>query len=190
MENKSRIKPQPERATSADSHRRIKVGILSDTHGCIDPNIQQILTSADWIVHAGDVMGVSVLQALEGLVGQGRVVAVAGNNDAGGQDSNGNSLPRVAEVSLPGGALVVTHGDQFGMDLTHEKLRAVWPEARTIVYGHTHRLVCDREGLPWVLNPGAAGRTRVREGPSCLMLTVDSDGWTVEIHQFRISNED
>ena len=189
MEGKSRAAPQFEGATSATSRRNIKVGILSDTHGWINPNIREVLADADWIVHAGDVLGTSVLQALEELVGRRRVVAVAGNNDVEGWNSNGDRLPTVAEVPLPGGTLVVTHGDQFGAAPPHEKLREAWPDARTIVYGHTHRLVCDQENLPWVLNPGAAGRTRVREGPSCLMLTVDSDGWTVETHRFELSNE-
>lgn len=189
MAGKSRIKSQPEGTTPAVSRRSIKVGILSDTHGWIDPNIQGVLADADWIVHAGDVLGMSVLRTLEELVGRGRVVAVAGNNDVRVRGSNGDELPTVAEVPLPGGTLVVTHGDQFGAAPPHRKLREAWPEARTIVYGHTHRLVCDQEALPWVLNPGAAGRTRVREGPSCLMLTVAGDGWTVEMHRFELSGQ-
>ena len=173
-----------------DLRRKITIGILSDTHGWIDPNIQEVLADADWIVHAGDVMGASVLRTLEDLAGQSRVVAVAGNNDVGDRAPNGDGLPAVAEIPLPGGTLVVTHGDQFGAAPAHEQLREAWPGARTIVYGHTHRLVCDQEDLPWVLNPGAAGRIRVHEGPSCLMLTVDGAGWTVQTHRFELPGED
>lgn len=169
------------------SSKKIRIGVLSDTHGWIDPSVCKILAGSDHIVHAGDVMGASVIQTLEDLVGRERVVAVAGNNDVNG--SGVDDLPAVAEVPLPGGTLVVTHGDQFGMTPTHERLREAWPGARAIVYGHTHKLVCDQEGLPWVLNPGAAGRTRVHNGPSCLMLTVDNGGWMVEAHQFELSNE-
>ncbi len=190
MESKSGVEPRFEEAASTASRRTIKIGILSDTHGWIDPNVREILADADWIVHAGDVLGASVLETLGELVGQRRVVAVAGNNDVGGRDANGDSLPVTAEIPLPGGTLVVTHGDQFGASPAHGRLRKAWPEARTVVYGHTHRLVCDQEALPWILNPGAAGRTRVHEGPSCLMLTVGSAGWTVETHQFELSNED
>lgn len=187
MGSKSQVEPRSEEAAPEVSRRKVRIGVLSDTHGWIDPNIQEILAGADCIVHAGDVLGASVLRTLEGLVGQEQVVAVAGNNDIGGRASNGDDLPTVAEVRLPGGALVVTHGDQFGAVPTHERLRETWPEARVIVYGHTHRLVCDQETLPWVLNPGAAGRTRVHDGPSCLMLTIDGEGWTVEAHQFKPS---
>ena len=61
MEGKSRAGPQFEEARSAASRQSIKVGILSDTHGWIDPNIQEILAEADWIVHAGDVLGLSLI---------------------------------------------------------------------------------------------------------------------------------
>ncbi len=169
------------------SCRKVRIGILSDTHGWIDPDIQSVLAGADCIVHAGDIMGAPVLQTLEGLARQKRVLAVAGNNDIGGKDSNGDALPTVAEVQLPGGQLVVTHGDQFGAMPGHERLRETWPDARAIVYGHTHRLVCDRDARPWVLNPGAAGRIRVHDGPSCLVLTIDKEAWTVDTHQFKPS---
>lgn len=185
MGSKSQVEPQSEGVTSEAPDRAVRIGVLSDTHGWIDSNIQEILASADCIVHAGDVLGASVLQTLERLAGQKQVVAVAGNNDIGGKASNGDDLPTVAEVQLPGGTLVVTHGDQFGAAPAHESLREAWPEARVIVYGHTHRLVCDQGTLPWVLNPGAAGRTRVHDGPSCLMLTIDGEDWTVAAHQFK-----
>ena len=187
MGSKVQVEPRSGEMASEVPRHEVRIGVLSDTHGWIDPNIQEILADADCIVHAGDVLGASVLHALEGLVGQKQVVAVAGNNDIGFRASNGDGLPTVAEVRLPGGTLVVTHGDQFGAAPAHERLREAWPEARVIVYGHTHRLVCDQETLPWVLNPGAAGRTRVHDGPSCLMLTIDGEGWTVEAHQFKPS---
>lgn len=188
MGSKSQVEPRSEVVASGASCRKVRIGVLSDTHGWIDPNIQKTLAGADCIVHAGDVLGISVLQTLEGLAGQKQVVAVAGNNDVGGRAANGDDLPTVAEVRLPGGILVVTHGDQFGAAPAHESLREAWPDARVIVYGHTHRLVCDQGTLPWVLNPGAAGRTRVHDGPSCLMLTIDGEGWTVEAHQFKSSD--
>lgn len=185
MRNHTGGKAPSEEAVSANAHRKIKIGVLSDTHGWIHPNVREVLVDADWIVHAGDVMGMPVLEALGELVGQSRVVAVAGNNDRGGKAPNEDSLPAVAEIPLPGGTLVVTHGDQFGATPPHEKLRDTWPKARTIVYGHTHRLVCDQESFPWILNPGAAGRVRTNGGPSCLMLEVDLDGWKVQAHQFE-----
>ncbi|HHQ69657.1 MAG TPA: metallophosphoesterase, partial [Halothiobacillaceae bacterium] len=54
------------------------------------------------------------------------------------------------------------------------------PEARAIVYGHTHRRVIDQSQIPWVLNPGAAGRIRAIVGPGCLLLNAQADVWSVE----------
>ncbi len=164
--------------------RSMNVGVLSDTHGWIHPQVQAVLKGADCIVHAGDVLGMGVLDALARLARKGRVVAVAGNNDRYDGMRQKAELPTVAEMPLPGGTLVVTHGDQFGSAPKHATLRQAWPQARAIVYGHTHRLVCDQDHEPWVLNPGAAGRTRTHGGASCLMLAADAEGWTVQAHRF------
>ena len=163
----------------------LKVGILSDTHGWIDPRVCAVLAEADCIVHAGDVIGASVLDALRELAREGEVVAVAGNNDRGCAEEALAGLPTVAEIPLPGGALVVTHGDQFGRLPAHDQIRQAWPTARAIVYGHTHQIVCDQTAAPWVLNPGAAGRVRVKQGPSCFMLLADTGAWEIETHQFE-----
>ena len=172
------------------SRQRVKVGVLSDTHGWIDPQVRRVLTGVDCIVHAGDVLGFSVLQQLENLTSPEQVIAVAGNNDiTENWPGLEGKLPTVAEVPLPGGTLVVTHGNQFGSFPAHAELRQAWPEAKVVVYGHTHRMVCDQEGLPWIFNPGAAGRTRVNRGPSCLVLTAGFGDWTVSAHQFEGTSE-
>ena len=158
----------------------MKIGLLSDTHGWLDPRIGATLSEADCIVHAGDVLGAHVLEQLEALSRQHRVVAVAGNNDR----FHGVDLPEEMELSLPGGCLTVVHGDRFGNHPSHARLRQQWPQSRTIVYGHTHRIAQDQEMEPWVLNPGAAGRTRLHGGPSCMMLIAQSQHWEVVLHQF------
>ena len=88
-------------------------------------------------------------------------------------------------MSLPGGSMVVEHGHAHGWSEPDiSKLRAAHPRARAFVYGHTHRLLMDREAEPWVLNPGAAGRIRNRGGPSCLVLHASMDAWRVQKFKF------
>jgi len=164
----------------------VKVGLLSDTHGWVDPQVCEVLAEADCIVHAGDVLGDQVLEILADLSRQGQVFAVAGNNDR----FRGSSLPDEQAVTLPGGSLMVTHGDRFGSMPEHYRLRQCWPQARAIVYGHTHRVAQDIEQEPWVLNPGAAGRMRIVSGPSCMMLTAQSGQWAVRLHQFSSFGEE
>jgi hypothetical protein len=45
-------------------------------------------------------------------------------------------------------------------------------------------MVIDDEFIPMVINPGAAGETRTRGGPSCLILTASKTGWRVEKIRF------
>jgi len=54
------------------------------------------------------------------------------------------------------------------------------------MYGHTHRQVVDSGIEPWVLNPGACGRTRLYDGGSgCLVLEAGEARWRVQQWLFR-----
>jgi len=93
--------------------------------------------------------------------------------------------PSKATLELPGGPLVVVHGDRvLPARERHERLRRHYSQARAVVYGHTHRLLCDQRERPWVLNPGAAGSARTFGGPSCLVLHAELRTWRVEVMRF------
>ncbi len=167
---------------------RLKIGVLSDTHGYVDHRIEAVISHCDAVIHAGDVCGDHVLEDLAALCP--RVFAVAGNNDAATRwRPNGGPLSRLPEdfrLALPGGELVVEHGHRFGNHPDHQALRDAWPDARLVIYGHTHRQVVDQDAAPWVINPGAAGRTRTGKGPSCIVLTVNDSGeWDLEPMRFE-----
>lgn len=174
-----------------DPVRTVRVAILSDTHGHVCPNVLRVVQTCNMAVHAGDIGSSRVLDVLQAVTGS--VIAVRGNNDVPGLWANEEldvlaTLPRVAQVLLPGGALAIEHGHVHGhMSPDLAELRAAHPDARVIVYGHTHKLLVDRDDEPWVLNPGAAGRIRNRGGPSCLVLTAGPDSWRIEDFKFRDS---
>jgi len=68
----------------------------------------------------------------------------------------------------------------------HASHRASYPQARVIVYGHTHTMLVDDSETPWVINPGAAGETRTGEVASCMILTaVAQDEWDIEKIRFK-----
>lgn len=97
-----------------------------------------------------------------------------------------DQLPVEALMDLPGGKLVVVHGDRAGTALRrHDHLRKKYPHVRAIVYGHSHHLVCDRRQRPWILNPGAAGRSRTFGGPSCLLLVATKTKWQLQQIRFE-----
>jgi uncharacterized protein len=171
--------------------RSARVLLVADTHGILDDRIAALARECDVAVHAGDVGAAAVLDTLRQRGAQ--VFAVRGNNDVPAQwlrDERAaqSTLEDVARIELPGGVLVATHGDQFLSSKRHARLRAAFPEARAILYGHSHKLVIDDSELPWVLNPGAAGRARTFGGPSCLLLDASVGAWRVEARRFeRIS---
>jgi hypothetical protein len=165
----------------------LRVAVVSDTHGFTDPRVLDLVASCDLAVHGGDIGNAAVLSALQPRTG--RVIAVTGNNDVSHKWPEDQrdllaSLPEVAQVSLPGGLLVVTHGHCLPARSRHRGLRKRFPQARAVVYGHSHRLVADRDGDPWILNPGAAGRARTFGGPSCMLLTVRPKRWELEVRRF------
>ncbi|GAA0705644.1 metallophosphoesterase family protein [Dokdonella soli] len=168
----------------------MRVLLLSDTHGTLDARIAALAHDSDLVVHAGDVGSAQVLSDLRKACPS--VIAVRGNNDVpakwGGEQAALRTLEDHAEIELPGGVLVAVHGDRFPAAQRHARLRAAFPGARAIVYGHSHRIVIDDGALPWVLNPGAAGHARTFGGPSCLRLTATARRWNIELSRFAGSS--
>ncbi len=158
------------------------VGILSDSHGYLVPDIRTIVNQCDYIVHAGDI---SSAQVLEQLQPKKSLIVVAGNNDYPAAWRNeeatiADTLPDMAKLELPGGCLIVEHGHRLGNHPDHNQFRRDYSEARLIVYGHTHHRVIDQSSEPWVVNPGASGKTRTHGGPSCLILHASKLAWSIE----------
>lgn len=169
---------------------RLRVALVSDTHGVLDDRIADIVAGCDLAVHAGDIGDAGVLERLQ--VNGTRAIAVRGNNDTphqwpAAQRRVLEGLPERGLVALPGGLLVVLHGHHFHpVAERHGKLRTTFADARLIVYGHSHRQVCDRSARPWVVNPGVAGHARTFGGPACAVLSATARRWTVREHRFPL----
>ena len=145
----------------------MRLGIISDTHGLLRPEVLDVFKQVDRILHGGDVGTWEVLDDLEALAS---VTAVYGNSD--GPEVRAR-LPRVATVRLDGFDIVVTHGDQFGSP-TPAKLYEAFPRADIIVFGHTHRPVLELvEKTVTVMNPGGAGPARFKLTPSVGIMELE-----------------
>ena len=127
----------------------MKLGIISDTHNLLRPEVYAIFSGVDLILHAGDVCGLAVIAELEAIA---PVKAVRGNNDW--------ELPaRFKEVltfDLGKRAIRIQHifhGIPEGDIPTH----AV---AKIVIFGHQHK-PCNRYvGDTLYFNPGSAGPRR------------------------------
>lgn len=145
----------------------MRIGLISDTHGRLRPEVFTLLEGVDRIIHAGDIGPVELLAELEAIA---PVTAVWGNTD--GFDVR-ERVPEVASLDLSGRRIVVLHGHQVGSP-NPANLRAAQPEADIIVYGHTHRPLVDAD-RSLVVNPGSAGAARFGIPPSVAVLTLDGE---------------
>lgn len=146
----------------------MRLGIISDTHGLLRPEVFEVFAEVDHILHAGDIGPPDLLTELETLA---PVTAVYGNTD--GWDIR-SRVPQVASLRLDGFDIVVTHGDQFGSP-TPEKLNATFPDAEILIYGHTHRpLLTTVDVVVTVMNPGGAGPKRFDLPPSVGIMELEA----------------
>ncbi len=166
----------------------VRVGVISDTHGEINTDIQMQLRNCDVILHAGDIGSFEVLKQLKDI--SQNIISVRGNNDVAAkwpceEHVELDTISDVAEIKLPGGNIVITHDYKFDpVASRHNDLRQHFTTAKAIIYGHSHKLICDQSGAPWVLNPGAAGKIRTNGGASCLLIVASEAQW--EVSEYRV----
>jgi putative phosphoesterase len=134
----------------------VKVGIISDTHGLLRPEVFKHFEGVEHILHAGDVGPADLLAELEAIA---PVTAVWGNTDGWEIRSR---VVEVARVELGGVRVVVVHGMQVGSP-TPARVVEAYPGAELVVFGHSHRPVIERVDGVLAVNPGSAGPRRFRD---------------------------
>lgn len=153
------------------------IGLISDTHGLVRPEVHTALASVELILHAGDVGGDPILDELELIA---PVRAVFGNTDPPGN-------PRLAaalDLEIGGVRIHVSHGHELGAP-TPEKLLAAY-DADVIVYGHTHKQLVMEAGGRRVVNPGAAGPRRFELQPSVARMTIREGQAAIELIELGV----
>jgi putative phosphoesterase len=144
------------------------LGLISDTHGLLRPEVFDAFAGVDHIVHAGDVGDPEILDELAALA---PVTAVWGNVD--GWELR-RRLPEVANLRLGDFDVVVIHGQQFGSP-TARIVAAAHPAADLVVFGHSHTPEIERVGRGLAVNPGSAGKARFSL-PVTVAVVTASDG--------------
>lgn len=130
------------------------IGLISDTHiparaREIPKRIFEIFEKVDFIVHAGDLVDLAVIDKLEQLA---PVLAVYGNMD--GPEIRGK-LPKINSVKVLDWKIGVMHdpGTLFGMGKMREIVKQ--NDFNVLVYGHTHHPNIKWEGTILFINPGS-----------------------------------
>ena len=170
------------------SHGDLVISIVADSHGHVDPRVLEVVADSDVAIHAGDMMGKSVLDSMKPRTGL--IVAVRGNNDTSEvwSDTEAEDLhqiPEIATLSCQGGKIAVEHGHLLhNIERNHFPLAYKYPDARMVIYGHTHFQRLDQDSYPWLVNPGASGITRNNGGASCYKLSICAQHWSVEPFKF------
>lgn len=145
----------------------MRLGVISDTHGLLRPQVFDVFRAVDHILHGGDIGTWDLIVELQAIA---PVTAVYGNTD--GFDIRGK-VPQVAEIELEGFPVVVTHGDQFGSP-TPTALHEAFPKADIIVFGHSHKPLLQLvDKTVTVINPGGAGPPRFGIAPSVGILELE-----------------
>jgi len=144
-----------------------RIGVISDTHGLLRVAAIEALQGSELIIHAGDIGGPEVLQALREIA---PVVAVRGNTDG----QKWASLPETAVVEAYGGLIYVLH-DVKSIDLNPETAGF-----RMVISGHSHQPSRSEKNGVIYLNPGSAGPKRFSLPIGLARLDLGQEPWTIE----------
>jgi putative phosphoesterase len=160
----------------------LRLALIADTHlprgdrrltnECLD-----VLRAADLIVHAGDFSHESVLAELREL---GPVAAVHGNVDSA---ELRRDLPESIQLELENVVLVVIH-DAGPSKGRLERLRARFPDADAVVFGHSHMPLHEQRDGFQIFNPGSP--TERRRAPERSMGQATVDGGRIEFDHLAL----
>jgi putative phosphoesterase len=142
----------------------MKIGVISDTHGFLDPKIFELFAGVEHILHAGDIGYAAMILDLEAIA---PVTAVIGNTDGG------INFRETEIIELAARKFLVHHivnpfapGDKIKNRIAREQPNAV-------VFGHTHKQFCETLGGILFFNPGYSGKPKFGAERSAAILHCD-----------------
>ncbi len=157
------------------------VGLIADTHvpvraRAIPKKVFAIFENADFIVHAGDLVELAVIDELEQLA---PVLAVHGNMD--GPEVSG-ALPKLNSLKVSDWKIGVMHDPSTMLGMGRMRELAKHNGFNVFVYGHTHNPSIKWEGKTLYVNPGSATNpVSFMSRSSVALLKVTRDAITPEI---------
>ena len=139
----------------------MKIGVVSDTHGLLRPQIAPVLAGVERVLHLGDVGDASILKALEKIA---PVTAVRGNVDRSGPCGR---LPETDVLLLEG------HYIYMLQDIGTLHLDPAAAKFSAVLYGHSHKPSVERRKGVLYFNPGSCGPRRFQLPVTVGLLTIE-----------------
>jgi len=142
----------------------VKIGVISDTHGFLDPKVFELFAGVGHILHAGDIGFASIVMELQEIA---PVTAVLGNTDGG--------IPfRETEiVELARKKFLVHHIVNPFVAADKLKARIAREKPDAIIFGHTHKRFCEMINGILFFNPGYSGKPKFGVERSIAILHCD-----------------
>ncbi|MBN1878695.1 metallophosphoesterase family protein [bacterium] len=159
----------------------MKIGLISDTHLQVCPDsflrtIAEIFKDVEYILHAGDITRLCVLDCLETIA---PVHAVCGNMD---DDPVSNYLPRQRIVSAEDIRIGLIHGWGAPNGLSQRVVNLFRSEpVKVIVFGHSHHPEIREVGPFLIINPGSACDKRYAPYRSVAILEINKEVVSAQI---------
>jgi hypothetical protein len=146
----------------------MKIGVISDTHGLLRPEVAPALAGVDHILHLGDVGKISILRDLEKIA---PVTAIRGNIDRDGPCAR---LPE-NEVYLAQDSAAKSHYIYMLHDLNALHLDPAAARFAAVLFGHTHKPTTYKKKGVLYFNPGSCGPRRFELPITVGLLTCGTD---------------
>lgn len=152
----------------------MKIGLISDTHGYLDPRVFEYFSECDEIWHGGDIGSLEVAQQLEAFR---PLVAVYGNID--GPEIK-QKYPEDQVFQREGKTIWITHIGGFPPRYNKRTLKQIDQiKPYLFIAGHSHiaKAVSDKARMPLLhLNPGAAGMQGFHKMRTIMRFNLDEKG--------------
>lgn len=141
------------------------IAIISDTHGMLREHVIAELTSADCIIHAGDIDTLDIMRSVQK---HGEVYVVRGNNDK----EWAQLIPKSLSVQIEGVRFFIVHNKKdVPKNLT---------DVDVVIYGHSHKYAAEVVDQVLYLNPGSCGKRRFNLELTMCRMTVDDGQYQYE----------
>jgi len=153
------------------------ISVLADTHikapgKDLPEKAYELIRASDAVIHAGDLTTRIILERLEKVTPA--VYAVLGNND------HGVKLPLHLNLEFGGVKIGVIH-DSGARDGRRRRMRKQFPEARIVIYGHSHIPDCSDAEELLLLNPGSPTDKRRQPEHTMALIRINDGKFVAEI---------